>query len=255
MKKTVLKGIVIVAGIFLLAGCSKGSQPSEKAVKAEPSAQTVKKQAEDDANVLLDFLYQDKKSSQLENVTNQSSEGITSFLLTKLVEKQDQMFASNQNKDDYYLVIDGSNYYASDIVKDYAKAYLKQAQRLSFKVKNVTVNGDDAKVNVSYSPIASLEEANPIGTARTKLFGGIDEDTFIRQSQNKDIKTIKSLITLKLYGIYYGDLDYDAVKVKNPVDMSFTLTKKGTHFMANEDVIYQVVKDSRIKSYQDNTAK
>ena len=41
MKKTVLKGIVVVAGIFLLAGCSKGSQPSEKAVKAEPSAQTV----------------------------------------------------------------------------------------------------------------------------------------------------------------------------------------------------------------------
>ncbi|MBV7391606.1 hypothetical protein KUA55_13030 [Enterococcus sp. ALS3] len=256
MKKKWL-GLIAGAGLFLFVGCGGNQETTEDTPVTNDSEQVSvnqDEQAEKDAKTLLNFLYQGKRSEQLRDVTNQSADSIDSYLVSELSKKQDEMFAENENRDDYYLVIDDSNYYASDIVKDYAEAYLKQTKRISFDIQNVNISGDEAIVVASYYPIAGLQEANPIGAARTELFGGIDEDTFIRKSQNKDLKTIKSLITLKLYAIYYGELDYDAEKVLSPVELEFTLTKKGDHFMANDDVIYQLVKESRISTYQDNSS-
>ncbi|EBF5204914.1 hypothetical protein FH000_15500 [Listeria monocytogenes] len=254
LKTKILQSLILGASILTLTGCmgvnveTKTTQTN----KAETSKEKNVKQATKDANVLLDFLYSGKRTAHLQDVIYQNPDAVDTHMINRLSKKQEESFAENGNTDDYYLVIDGSNYYASDIIEDYADAYLKQTKQISYNVKEVDVSGDEATITISYYPIAGLEEANPIGTARSELFGGIDEDTFIRQSQNKDIKTIKSLITLKLYAMYYGDLDYEAVKVSKPVELEFTMTKKGDYYTANDDVVFQLVKDSRVQSYQDN---
>lgn len=236
----------LVAAATLMVGCSTSS--NKTSVKSAPVTSD-KAMATADAKTLLDYAYKGNTSG-LESVTNQSSKDLDDMIVKQLATKQNTALGANGNINDYYLQIDGSNYYANDIINDYAKAYLNQSKLLGgYTIKSVNVSGDTAHVTASIKPIASLSEANPIGDARSKLFGGVDEDTFIRKSQNTDIKAIKQLITLKLYAIYYGDLAHNAERSGTNKDVEFTLTKKGDHFTANNDTVTEIIKNSREKVY------
>lgn len=63
------------------------------------------------------------------------------------------------------------------------------------------------------------------------------------------MKTIQKLITLKLYGIYYGQMAKTAEKAKDPINITFTMKKDDDHFKVDEDTIVQLAKDSRAQVY------
>lgn len=246
-KKIITLSVVALLSVTL-AGCATKSNESKSDTSSKSSkVETPKSDAKHAATTVLDYIYKGK-SADIESVTNQSATQLTKQLTDALETKQIESLQANGNLDDYYLVVDGSEYFARDIIKDYAKAYLRQIQATDYTFKSVT-NGDNITVTASIKPIASLSEANPIGNARTQLFGGMDEDTFIRQSQNKDLKTIKQLITLKLYAMYYGDLAHDAERVSKSKDITFDMTKKGDSYMVNSDTLMQLAKDARVKEY------
>lgn len=251
MKKFSLGVLTLFLSFLILSGCGNNNNTSSQKTTEESS--NLQELAEDDANVILSYVY-DGKSDGIDGVTNQSKKELDNYILEELKSKQLENYNDDNKLDDYYLIVDGSNYYASDILDDYAKAYLKTTQSLgSYKIKKIKINGDRAKVTAEITPFAGLSEANPIGTMRTSLFGGIDEEEYIRKSQNTDIKAIKNLITLKLYAMYYGDAANVPEKSKESEEVSFTMTKKGDSFMVGNDVIYQLVKDSRNDTYGDSS--
>ena len=147
-------------------------------------------------------------------------------------------------------MVDGSQYNSEEILKDYAQTYLKKTQELDdYKVTKTEVNGNEATITVELTPYAGLSEANPIGNARTQLFGGMDEDTFIRQSQNKDLKAIKNLITLKLYAMYYGDLAHKPELASSKTTFTFNMDKKGDNFMVSNDDLIKIMKEYLSQTY------
>ncbi|MDR2977322.1 MAG: hypothetical protein LBV19_08575 [Streptococcaceae bacterium] len=251
MKKGFI-GLLAAVSILSLSACSTNtsskpsSSSSSKAVSAKAAAET-------DAQTVLDFMYKGNISG-FSDVSEDSADTVKDNIIEKLEQKQIDAMIANGNLNDYYLVVDGSNYTAQEIVTSYAEAYYKQISTIgSANIESVTVSGNSAKIKASFKPIAALSEANPIGNARTELFGGLDNDTIIRQSQNKDVETIQKLITLDLYGMYYGQMGKTAAKGSDDVTISFTLTKNGSHFQADEDTLLQLAKDSRAQVYAEST--
>lgn len=251
MKKRLL--VVGLLSTLLLTGC--GASNSGKTEKKTQNSEEVQKEtAEKDADAVLSYVYKGK-SNGIDKVTNQTKDELDQHIINKLKDKQLENYNPDNKLDDYYLIVDGSEYYASEILNDYAKAYLKATQSLGdYKIKEVKVKGNEAQVTAEITPFAGLSEANPIGTLRTELFGGVDEEEFIRKSQNKDIKAIKNLITLKLYSMYYGDAAYVPEKSKEKKEITFTMDKKGDNYMVGNDVIDQLVKDSRDSTYADESS-
>ncbi|MGX4686078.1 hypothetical protein JNUCC83_04170 [Vagococcus sp. JNUCC 83] len=178
MKKRIL--ITTFASLLLLSGC--GSNKNTATTKSTESSQEIAENtAEKNANAILGYVY-DGKSTDVKDVTNQTKEELDQYIIGQLKEKQLENYNPDNKLDDYYLIIDGSEYYASEILEDYAKAYLKTTHSLGeYKIKNITTTNDEAQVTAEITPYAGLSEANPIGTMRTELFGGIDEEEFIRQ--------------------------------------------------------------------------
>lgn len=252
--KLMFVGVLSLCSVVMLSGCSN---KDKKDAKTETSTEQVEsksseKVAEKDAQTVLNYVY-NNKTNGLDKVSNQSAEEFDNVLKSKLEKKQEDSLIDNGNKNDYYLSVDGSEYYADEIIEDYATAYLKATRTIGdAKVEKVTIDGDEATVTAKFTPIARLSEASPIGQARTQLFGGLDEEEFIRQSQNKDVKTIKSLITLKLYAMYYGDMSKEPEKLSETKEVTFTMTKKGDHFMISNDEVYQLMKESRDGDYADS---
>ena len=200
MKKIILP-ILLASSILFLAGCTNtakngdGATASKSSISAEDTART-------DAETVLNFMYKGNVSGATD-VLDESTSDTKDYIISQLEEKQISALIANGNIDDYGIVVDGSDYSAEEIIKEYSEAYYKQISTISdVKIKSVKVSGDSAKVTATIIPIASLSEAHPIGEARTSLLGGIDNDTIIRESGNKDVKTIQKLITLKLYGLY-----------------------------------------------------
>ncbi|GHU36514.1 hypothetical protein FACS1894193_03640 [Bacilli bacterium] len=234
----------------MLTACStsSGSTSKNDTKNSATSSQSV---AKTDAQTVLDFMYKGNISG-FSDVSSDSASSVKSYLLDHLEKKQIDAMLANGNIDTYKLVVDGSDYSAQEIVSDYAEAYYKQIASISdATVKSVSLSGDSAKITATLTPIAALSEANPIGSARTELLGGIDNDTIVRESGNKDVKTIQKLITLKLYGLYYGQMGKTAAKADKPVDITFTLKKEGSHFIADKDTMLKLAKDSRAQVYAD----
>lgn len=253
MKKNLL--LVGVVSTLFLTGCGASNTSSDtKKESTTNSSEVLEETAEKDANTVLAYVY-DGKSNGVDKVTNQTKDELDQHIINKLKDKQLENYNPDNKLDDYYLIVDGSEYYATEILNDYAKAYLKATQKLGdYKIKDIKIKGNEAQVTAEITPFAGLSEANPIGTMRTELFGGIDEEEFIRKSQNKDIKAIKNLITLKLYSMYYGDAAYVPEKSKEKKEITFTMEKKGDSYMVGNDVIDQLVKDSRDSTYADESS-
>ena len=77
----------------------------------------------------------------------------------------------------------------------------------------------------------------------------MDEDTFIRQSQNKDLKAIKNLITLKLYAMYHGDLAHKPELASSKTTFTFNMDKKGDNFMVSNDDLIKIMKEYLSQTY------
>lgn len=247
-KKLLITTAASVAAIFMLAGCGSSQGKSGASTK---SSQTVadKTQAKQDATTLLNFMY-GGKASGLEDVTNEDKQDTETYLMQHYIDKQTDFFKGNGNMDDFYLVLDGSNYYANDIIKDFAKAYIGQTQKIGhYNITKLKVSGNNAEVTASFTPIAALSEAHPIGEARTEAFGGLDNDTIVRKSQNKDVKSINRLITLKLYSVYYDDMGETAEKAPSKTSVTFNMTKKGSHYMVDHDTLDMVEQHARVDKY------
>jgi hypothetical protein len=254
MKKFLKLGLVLfTAGALSACGNQNGTAASSESTQS--SSEASMKSAENDAKTVLSYIYEGKVNG-VEKVTGQTAEENDDFLLSELAKKQNEMFEANGNEDDYYLIVDGSEYFAEDIVDDYANAYLEKTKEISYDsdIKVEELNEDEVTVTATITPIAGLSEANPIGQARTELFGGLDEEEFIRKSQNKDIKTIQNLITLKLYAMYYGDMANSPEKSPETKEVSFTMEKEDNHYTVDEDVLYQLAKESRDQNYADSTS-
>lgn len=245
---------VVLFAVGVLSACSNpgGSNSSDS---TQTSSETNLKTAEYDAKTVLSYIYEGK-GADVEKVTNYTAEENDEFLLSKLADKQNEQFEANGNENDFYLIIDGSEYFAKDIVDDYAQAYLDKTKEIGYDpdVKIEEINEDEVKVTATIIPIAGLSEANPIGQARTELFGGLDEEEFIRKSQNKDVKTIQNLITLKLYAMYYGDMAYSPEKSPETKEVSFTMEKEDKHYTVNQEVLSQLAKESRDQNYADSSS-
>lgn len=257
MKKFLGKSGALLVGLMLvsvtLVGCqgtdSQTKSTESKETAAGKSANDLEKTAEKNAKTVLSYVYQGKKDG-LQKVTNQSADEVDAFLTKELVDKQLENYNDGDKLDDYFLMIDGSHYYASDILDTYAKAYIKATHALGeFEIKSVKVDGDEAEVVAEITPFAGLSEANPIGQMKVDLFGGLDEASFISKSQNKDIKAIQNLITLKLYAMYYGDRGNIPEKSSEKKEVHFNMEKKGDSFMVSNDVMNQLAKESRDKTY------
>lgn len=245
----------LCAVLFTIGALSACSNKNKSSESTQASNEISLKSAENDAKTVLSYIY-DGKVNGVEKVTGQTADENNDFLLSKLAEKQNEKFEANGNEDDYYLIIDGSEYFAEDIVADYANAYLEKTKEIGYEsdIKVEEVNKDEVTIAATITPIAGLSEANPIGNARTELFGGLDEEEFIHKSQNKDVKTIQSLITLKLYAMYYGDMANSPEKSPETKEVSFTMEKEGNHYTVDEDVLYQLAKESRDQNYADSTS-
>ncbi|WP_164506247.1 hypothetical protein [Lacticaseibacillus hegangensis] len=240
-----------LAAMLLLAGCgtSKGSTSAAKPQTAAAKTKADKTQAKQDATTLLNYMYQGRASG-LSEVTNEDSQDTKTYLMQHYIDKQTDFFKGNGNMDDFYLVLDGSNYYANDIIKDFAKAYVEQTQNIGhYQITKLKTSGNNAEVTASFTPIAALSEAHPIGEARTSAFGGLDNDTLIRESQNKDVKSIQRLITLKLYSVYYGDMAKTAEKAPEKTSVTFSMTKKGSHYMVDHDTLDMIEQHGRVDKY------
>lgn len=244
----VMLGITAIS-LVTLAGCGtkKEAPGKEKPLANLTSAKT-------SAQSALDFMYKGDTSG-LSDFTTNTSDDIKQLIVKPLEDKQNEAFSLNGNADDYFLVLDGSKYMSTEIVKGYADAYYNQIKTIgSAKITDVQL-GDDGKkatVTATFKPIAALSEAHPIGEARTEAFGGLDNDTIIRTSQNKDIKTINKLITLKLYSVYYGDMGKVADKGSDDVTVKFSMTKSGNHYDVNTENLLALAKASRANVYASN---
>jgi hypothetical protein len=245
---------IVLFAVGTLSAC--GNQGEKKSSDStQDSSETNIKTAENDAKTVLSYIYEGKVDG-VEKVTNQTADENDEYLISKLVKGQEEMFEANGNENDYYLNIDGSDYYADDIIDDYANVYLEKTKEIGYDsdIKVEEVNEDEVTVTATITPIAGLSEAHPIGQARTELFGGLDEEEFIRKSQNKDVKTIQSLITLKLYAMYYGDMANSPEKSPETKEVSFTMEKENNHYTVDEDVLNQLAKESRDQNYADSTS-
>ncbi|MHC9537328.1 hypothetical protein ACVQ8P_06010 [Dellaglioa sp. BT-FLS60] len=250
MKKTVLVTMGLSA-LLVLGGCSS-SHSSKDSSKKVSVAKVEKKDVKKDAEKVLAYIYGGKEES-FNTVSTESADTVKDHLINTLSKKQETFFTENGHLADYALKVDGSIYTANEIIKDYSKAYLDQTNKLTdYKVKSVSINGNDATVKATFTPIASLSEANPIGSARSEIFGGIDNDTIVRDSQNKDVKEINRLITLKLYGVYYGQMDSNPELAPKTKEIEFTLKKSDKHYVANLDTFTELAKASREKVYSDS---
>lgn len=236
MKKMALVGTTILS-IITLSAC--GAQDKDNS----------KQNAKADAQSVLNYVYMGNESGA-SDVLSETPEDNKAFVIDKLEEKQTDKLISNGNIDDYILIADGSDYTAEEIISDYSEAYYKQISKVGHsKIKSVSLNGDTAKVTAVIKPIAGLSEAHPIGEARTEVFGGLDNDTILRESQNKDVKTIQKMITLKLYSVYYGEMGKEAEKSESTQEITFSLKKSGQHYKANEATILELSKNSRANVY------
>lgn len=250
MKKIILP-ILLASSVFFLSSCANTSKNSD-GTTASKSSVSVEDTARTDAETVLDFMYKGNVSGAAD-VLDESTSDTKDYIISQLEEKQISALVDNGNIDDYGIVVDGSDYSAEEIVKEYAEAYYKQISTIQdVKIKSVKVSGDNAKVTATITPIASLSEAHPIGEARTSLLGGIDNDTIIRESGNKDVKTIQKLITLKLYGLYYGQMGKVAEKADESKEITFKLKKDGKNFKADEETMLQLAKESRAAVYAEN---
>ena len=70
----------------------------------------------------------------------------------------------------------------------------------------------------------------------------MDEDTFIRQSQNKDLKAIKNLM-------YYGDLAHKPELASSKTTFTFNMDKKGDNFMVSNDDLIKIMKEYLSQTY------
>ena len=57
------------------------------------------------------------------------------------------------------------------------------------------------------------------------------------------------MITLKLYGMYYGQMGKTAVKAPEKSKVTFSMKKADGHFTVNEDTLLELAKDSRSQTY------
>lgn len=251
MNKLVYGALIGVAG-FSLVALSSCSVKKESLVKEKPLANLTS--AKTSAQSALDFMYKGDTSG-LSDFTTSTASDIKQLIVKAEEDKQNNSFSSNGNPDDYFLVLDGSKYMSTQIVKGYADAYYNQIKTVgSAKITDVQLgdNGEKATVTATFKPIAALSEAHPIGEARTEAFGGLDNDTIIRTSQNKDIKTINKLIILKLYSVYYGDMGKIADKGSDDVTVKFSMTKSGNHYDVNTENLLTLAKASRVNVYASN---
>lgn len=245
--------------VFLLAVGILSACDNQNGTKVSDSIQSTNetnlKTAENDTKTVLSYVYEGKHAG-VEKVTKQKAAENDEFLISKLVEKQNEQFKANGNENDYYLIIDGSEYFAKEIVEDYVQAYLDKTKEIGYDsdVKVEEINEDEVKVTATITPIAGLSEANPIGQARTELFGGLDEEEFIRKSQNKDVKTIQNLITLKLYAMYYGDMAYSPEKSSKTKKVNFTMKKDDSRYTVDEDILFHLAKESRDQTYANSSS-
>lgn len=253
MNKFVYGALLGIAGLSLVAlsGCgAKKQAPAQEKPLANLTA------AKTSAQSALDFMYKGDTSG-LSDFTTNTADDIKQLIVKPLEDKQNEAFTAKGNGDanDYFLVLDGSKYMSTQIVKGYADAYYNQIKTVgSAKITDVQLgdNGEKATVTATFKPIAALSEAHPIGEARTEAFGGLDNDTIIRTSQNKDIKTINKLITLKLYSVYYGDMGKIADKGSDDVTVKFSMTKSGNHYDVNTENLLTLAKASRTNVYASN---
>lgn len=261
MNKFVYGALVGIAGLSLVAlsGCGAKKEVEVPAQEKPLANLTAAKRS---AQSALDFMYKGDTSG-LSDFTTNTADDIKQLIVKPLEDKQNEAFTANGNgngngngdANDYFLVLDGSKYMSTEIVKGYADAYYNQIKTVgSAKITDVQLgdNGEKATVTATFKPIAALSEAHPIGEARTEAFGGLDNDTIIRTSQNKDIKTINKLITLKLYSVYYGDMGKIADKGSDDVTVKFSMTKSGNHYDVNTENLLTIAKVSRANVYASN---
>ncbi|MGT9066199.1 hypothetical protein, partial [Enterococcus faecalis] len=150
--------------LFTIGALSACSNKNESSESTQASNEISLKSAENDAKTVLSYIY-DGKVNGVEKVTGQTADENDDFLLSKLAEKQNDQFEANEN--DYYLIIDGSKYFAEDIVADYANAYLEKTKEIGYDsdIKVEELNKDEITIAATITPIAGLSEANPIGNA------------------------------------------------------------------------------------------
>ena len=254
MKKKVIISTLASAGlILLLGGCSLPGHSSTDGSNQVTSESGVKmeKGVKRDAEQVLSFMFSGKTSS-FSDVSSKDEDTVNDNLITELAKKQEEFFTKNGSLSDYALEVDGSIYTAQEIIDDYASAYMHQTHKLSdFEVTSAEVTGDEAIIKASFTPIASLSEANPIGAARTEVFGSADDEEIIRESQNKDVKQINRLITLKLYSVYYGEMDSQPELAPEKKEIEFKLTKSGDHYVADDETFLYLAKESRDDVYSE----
>lgn len=239
-KKIVIIVSAILAVILIILGATAYSVHHNKVIE---------KNAAISAKAVLDYTFSDK-SIDFGNISNDSKSTVEKAILNKLSDKQRDFFSDNDDDGEFYLQIDGSNYTANAIIRDYAKAYLNETRKLSgYKVKSVSVKQGKAHVKAVITPIAALSEAHPIGEARSQIFGGLDNDTIIRKSQNKNVKQINRLITLKLFAYYYGNMNSKPVLADKEKTINFTLSQEGNKFVASTDTLVDILKASRMNVY------
>lgn len=241
MKKITIATLALSSGLLLTACGNSAASKSEPKLDAKSDAQTV-----------LDFMY-DGNTSGIEQVTGETPEDIEEEIVEELEAKQTDTLIGNGNINDYFLEVDGSTYLAPEIITEYAQAYYDQISTIGeAEITDVKSSGNSVKVTAEITPIAGLSEANPIGEARTELFGGLDNDTIIRQSGNKEVETIQRLITLKLYGMYYGQMGKVAEKAPEKETVTFTMEKEDGHYTVDMSTILELAKSSRSDTYADS---
>lgn len=241
--------LLLVTGPLVACGNSSKTGESKESKTSETKKLTDEEIAKTDAQTVLKAIYQND-TTMANDVSSESFDSMKQKLQDGVADKQVKYFEENGKLDDYTLIVDGSEYTAKEVINDYAKAYMKITATLpDVAVEKVEMNGDEATVTAKIRPIAGLSEANPIGGARTKIFGGLDNDTIIRQSQNKDVKQINRLITLKLYGVYYGDMGKKPPYADEETEINFRLKKSGNHYVADYETYKGLVKNSRAEVY------
>lgn len=234
---------ISVFSIFSLAGCSTSKK--EALPKEKPTDNLIA--AKNSARSALDFMYKGKTSG-LSNFTTSTPDDIKQMFVKYFEDRTSQTRSlENDQANNYFLILAGEKHSYNEIFKGYADTYYDQIKTIGdAKITDIKLskNSQTANVTATFKPIESSSELEPIGDARDKAFGGLDDDTIMRNSKSDNL-LMRPMIQLKLYSVYYGDMGKIANKAPNDVKINFSMTKSGDHYDVNAENLMILAKSAR----------
>ncbi|OFI48796.1 hypothetical protein BG261_05250 [Floricoccus tropicus] len=170
--------------------------------------------------------------------------------LSSIVNKEKRMISMQGDFQTLKLVSGRDTYSAEDIVNEYAKTYLENVSKIhDYSIDNLDQDGEYALVSIKMRPIAGASEIKDSQGARIQVFGDEGDYTIIRESDNTSPQETKSLIELKLFSTYYGQMNQVPPFSDQEKTINFKLKKNNDNYQLDPSEYQKLIKQARDETY------